>query len=569
MRPDPIRRFGPVFLVCAALAALLVFTADDPVKEENPASTLAERLSDAFRSDDPFDRIATQATLAALDHRYYDKGEDVRLGCVEYGDISFLLHPDTDPAVRERLLREMREFYSSQNKTNYYKVGRWTTTATDGSVPNEGTPVTLLWAYLPDGVTIPSSHSGEATSPSILNAVFDTAFTSPSTWKNKINNAFVRWDNILGSTYINVAYDDGASFPSSAGVVGTRADIRIGGHPIDGPSNILAYNFFPNTGDMVLDTDDYGYYSNPSNNYKALKNTVMHEHGHGMGLGHVTPLDLTKLMEAIASLSQPLGPQDDDTRGGQRLYGDWLEPNPDVASASNLGAVVDTLVVDNLSIHKGTTDEDFYLVTMSSAGIDIVVTPVGSTYDLGIDGGAAPTPISTDSINDLDVELYDNTGSTLLASATGGSFGATETISGAALPGAGDYIIRVFRKAGAGGGLQRYSLKVRAAVPSGIDLADRGVPTAPVLGVVVAPNPFNPKATIRFNAPSAGAYSVDIYDISGRLVQSIPGRASSAGPVELTWDGTDRNGEAAASGIYLMNVSAAGVREVRRATLVR
>ena len=43
--------------------------------------------------------------------------------------------------------------------------------------------------------------------------------------------------------------------------------MRIGGVFIDGNSGVLAYNYFPDYGDMVLDTGDGNFYDNPGNNF--------------------------------------------------------------------------------------------------------------------------------------------------------------------------------------------------------------------------------------------------------------------------------------------------------------
>lgn len=570
MRPDRIRRIGSWVLACAAVAALAFFTAGLWHEEGGGADvTTPASLTGAA---DPLDNFVRDAAIGALEKKYYEEGVNVSVGCLEFDDVAAIIHPDTDPARKARIIEEMRAFYAEQagrGKTNFNKAGRWTATATDGTVPSEGTPVTLLWGFMPDGITIPASYpgQGEVTGPNVLNAVFDTAFATPAQWKNKMRNVFVRWGDLLGTTYIEVSYDDGAGFPSSPGIVGTRPDIRIGGHSIDGSNGILAYNYYPNNGDQVIDTDDYGFFSSPADNFKSLKNTVMHEHGHGLGLGHVIPENHTKLMEATYSPFADIGPQDDDIRGAQRIYGDWLEENDVVADASVLGAVVDSLRVENVSIDRGSNDEDFYQVTMSSSGIEIVVAPVGSSYMLGDEGGSS-SPIATDSITDLDVDLYDSSGTNLIASATGGGVGATEVISGIGLPYAGDYIIRVYRKAGEANAIQRYTLTVSEDASDAVAAGD-GVPSARSLGLLVSPNPFNPLTKISFTVPAAGEYSVDVYDISGRLVRAMEGRATAAGPVEVQWDGTDRSGAAVGSGVYLMRVSAGDLREVRRATLVR
>ena len=59
-------------------------------------------------------------------------------------------------------------------------------------------------------------------------------------------------------------------------------DMRMAGHPIDGNSGILAFNYFPNTGDMVIDTSD-NFFATTTSNSLRLRNVLAHEHGHGLG----------------------------------------------------------------------------------------------------------------------------------------------------------------------------------------------------------------------------------------------------------------------------------------------
>jgi hypothetical protein len=353
--------------------------------------------------------------------------------------------------------------------------------------------------------------------------------------------------------------------PSSSGSLGTRGDVRIGGRYIDGPSNVLAYNYYPNTGDMVLDTGDVSFYSNPLYNYANLKNVVAHEHGHGMGLGHVIPTDCSKLMEAYHCGGRYfVGPQDDDIRGGMRLYGDPYENNDTNSEPANLGTVVDTMVVENLSIDKGTTDIDWYLVSLTATDITIETDPVGSTYMLGDEGGSTAS-VSTDSISDIDIELYDAAGTTLLASATSGGIGETEVLS-YTVPAVGDYQIKIYRKASSGSGVQRYTMTAYYSAGAGIPYADGGAEAS--LQLSAAPNPFGSQTTARFMAHTAGPYSIEVYDVSGRLAHRIDGYTPGPGWVEASWDGRDDRGTRLASGVYFMRASSGRQAETRRVLMV-
>jgi hypothetical protein len=474
---------------------------------------------------------------------------------VEAGGFCLCLHPDTDPAQVEEILRSLPTYVGTDapGKEAYNKQGRWSVTSY-GATGSEGDPCTLGWSFVPDG-TIADGV------PSDLYAVFTAAWGGTG-WITKIRQAWERWDDVLGASYIETA-DDGSLWPNSPGIVGVRGDCRMAGRSIDGPGNVLAYNYYPNGGDMLLDTDDVSYFQNPAGNFATLKNVVMHEHGHGLGLGHVIPTDCTKLMEAYSCGAFFIGVQDDDIRGGQRLYGDKRENDDTPATATVCGTLTDTLVFDTLSIDRG-TDEDWFLFS-ASTGLTVWADPIGESYMIGNEGGGT-SHIATDSIMDIDFCLYDNT-LTLLDSVFAVGLGGTEVLTNRPLPYDGDYYIKVFRKAGSGSGLQRYILTLIKGVTT--DVAVRDLPGPASLDLRVAPNPFNPTTTAKFYTPSAGSYSVSIFDVGGRLARTIEGRSSNAGWVEVPWDGKDDAGAAVASGVYLMRVNVGGASETARAILVR
>jgi hypothetical protein len=64
------------------------------------------------------------------------------------------------------------------------------------------------------------------------------------------------------------------------------------------------------------------------------------------------------------------------------------------------------------------------------------------------------------------------------------------------------------------------------------------------------PNPFNPATEVAFDLPEAADWSVDIYNVSGRLVKSYSGY-SDVGVVRINVDASGW-----ASGIYLYRVTA-------------
>ncbi|OQB43031.1 MAG: flagellar basal body rod modification protein [Candidatus Latescibacteria bacterium ADurb.Bin168] len=84
-----------------------------------------------------------------------------------------------------------------------------------------------------------------------------------------------------------------------------------------------------------------------------------------------------------------------------------------------------------------------------------------------------------------------------------------------------------------------------------------------------APNPFNPSTTIMFGLPGAEHVRLAVYDVNGRLVRTLIDGQVAAGSHEVLWDGSDGNGRAVASGVYVYRLTAKQDVVTRRMTLVR
>ncbi len=93
------------------------------------------------------------------------------------------------------------------------------------------------------------------------------------------------------------------------------------------------------------------------------------------------------------------------------------------------------------------------------------------------------------------------------------------------------------------------------------DMPGTGVGDIAVLPLSVSnyPNPFNPKTTVRFQIPAAGAVSVVVYDAAGRVVRTLlADQEREAGGHEIRWDGSDDAGRETAAGIYFVRIEAGG-----------
>ena len=362
--------------------------------------------------------------------------------------------PNTSPALVDSYARALSAAKRAAASTSSLASpmaqisdgSRWSTTATNGSGLRQGDPTTLTWSIVPDGVAI-SGAIGEAAAPSNLRAFLNGIYGSEAAWLAVFQQVFDRWSEITGVTYVYEPNDDRVALFNASGVRGVRADVRIGGHRIDGNYGVLAYNYYPNNGDMAIDTGD-SFYTNTSNGSLRLRNTIAHEHGHGLGFAHSCPINQTKLMEPYLSTAFD-GPQLDEIHGGNRAYGDDLEHNDAVANASDLGSVGGgSVALDGLSVDDDADSDWFSFTVGPSKKASVTVTPVGATYLMGTQNGdgscSAGTSFNSLVQNDVGVQVLDADGASVLGAATSSPAGQAETLTDVALPsGAGTYYVRV------------------------------------------------------------------------------------------------------------------------------
>lgn len=85
-----------------------------------------------------------------------------------------------------------------------------------------------------------------------------------------------------------------------------------------------------------------------------------------------------------------------------------------------------------------------------------------------------------------------------------------------------------------------------------------------------APNPFNPRTTLRFSLAVEAPVSLHIFDAAGRLVRTLLNdQTLAAGDYQRRWDGRDDGGRAVGSGVYLVRLQGNGEMQSRRMVLVR
>jgi hypothetical protein len=380
----------------------------------------------------------------------------------------------TTPPTRAQMAA-INALLASENATDY-NLGGGSWSGQPGTPP-----VTLTWSLVPDGTPVTGLSSG--TSPSTLFASMDAKFSgNRAVWIAQLQACLDRWGALTGVNYQRVTnngndWDDGASFPNAGGssVPGfTRGSVRIGMRYLDGAFNVLAFDYYPTTSDMVIDSSEN--WQSSSGNYRFLRNTLTHEFGHGLGLAHVCPGNSSKLMEPILATAFD-GPQQDDTRGVHALYGDQYEPNSTVASATNLGGLtsgttynpstVPAPVFSNGSLTSidRLADKDYFKFTITAAALlNATLTPRGSTYLSGPQNanGSCSAGSSVNSLTaaTLTMQVLSTDGTSVIATAPAQPAGSAQSLSGVTLPAPGTYYIKI--GASAASSPQLYTLSLSA-----------------------------------------------------------------------------------------------------------
>jgi hypothetical protein len=78
------------------------------------------------------------------------------------------------------------------------------------------------------------------------------------------------------------------------------------------------------------------------------------------------------------------------------------------------------------------------------------------------------------------------------------------------------------------------------------------------------PNPFNPTTTINYEVPSTNFVTLKVYDVLGRVVETLVNGARSAGKYSVTFDGSKLS-----SGVYFYRMTAGSYISTRKAVLMK
>ena len=83
------------------------------------------------------------------------------------------------------------------------------------------------------------------------------------------------------------------------------------------------------------------------------------------------------------------------------------------------------------------------------------------------------------------------------------------------------------------------------------------------------PNPFDACTVIGFEVPGPRQVSLTIFDARGRVVKVLTDTEYEPGRHSAVWDGLDRNGNAAATGIFFVRMRAGGFTAMKKLMLLR
>ena len=83
------------------------------------------------------------------------------------------------------------------------------------------------------------------------------------------------------------------------------------------------------------------------------------------------------------------------------------------------------------------------------------------------------------------------------------------------------------------------------------------------------PNPLNPKTVIELLLNEAGQTKLSVHDAMGRQVAMIYSGWLDVGNHLLEWNGTDKSGQHAPSGVYFLRLNTRSSTEAMRLVIIR
>jgi hypothetical protein len=83
------------------------------------------------------------------------------------------------------------------------------------------------------------------------------------------------------------------------------------------------------------------------------------------------------------------------------------------------------------------------------------------------------------------------------------------------------------------------------------------------------PNPFNPTTTITYSIPRANIVTIRIYDVAGRLVNTLYDSYQDVGEHRIIWNGRNSEGINVSSGMYVSEIRYEGSILTRKMMMLK
>jgi len=83
------------------------------------------------------------------------------------------------------------------------------------------------------------------------------------------------------------------------------------------------------------------------------------------------------------------------------------------------------------------------------------------------------------------------------------------------------------------------------------------------------PTPFSRSVAIRYSLAKEGPVSLEVHDLTGRVVRTLCASSMKRGVYRTAWDGNDSRGRAVACGVYFLEFTAGEYRATSKLVIQR
>ncbi|HNX01639.1 MAG TPA: FlgD immunoglobulin-like domain containing protein, partial [Candidatus Cloacimonadota bacterium] len=137
----------------------------------------------------------------------------------------------------------------------------------------------------------------------------------------------------------------------------------------------------------------------------------------------------------------------------------------------------------------------------------------------------------------------------------------SSTYDDVAVDGNRSYYVKALYGPAISGQSNTFTLEVSASDPV----------ATPVLSSLTGnyPNPFLSSTSIRYEMKNDAKVSLAIYNIKGQLVRVLENGMKTTGSHNVVWDGTDKNGNKLASGVYIVQFNTGNVKQSQKVIMMK